>query len=104
MKMASYMLYTGLPITAEEALMAGLVSRVVPSEQLGFSFQPIEIFDFACADYYYNWNVTEAETRRVVDSICEKSLPVIRLGKQFLHQQIKMGDIMDAYRFNPLDR
>ena len=54
MKMASYMLYTGLPITAEEALMAGLVSRVVPSDQLGFSFQPIEIFDFACVDCYYN--------------------------------------------------
>ena len=99
--MASYMLYTGLPITAEEALMAGLVSRVVPSDQLGFSFQPIEIFDFACVDYYYNWNVTEAETRRVIDSVCEKSLPVIRLGWSVW---IKMGDIMDAYRFNPLDR
>lgn len=35
MKVASYMLYTGLPITAEEALKAGLVSRVVPPEQLG---------------------------------------------------------------------
>jgi enoyl-CoA hydratase/carnithine racemase len=35
MKLASYMLYTGLPITAEEAFKAGLVSRVVAAENLG---------------------------------------------------------------------
>jgi enoyl-CoA hydratase/carnithine racemase len=29
------MLYTGLPITAEEAFKAGLVSRVVAAENLG---------------------------------------------------------------------
>lgn len=35
MKIASYMLFTGLPINAEEALKAGLVSRVVEEEHLG---------------------------------------------------------------------
>lgn len=35
MKTASYMLYTGLPIMAEDALKAGLVSKVVSPEQLG---------------------------------------------------------------------
>jgi enoyl-CoA hydratase/carnithine racemase len=35
MKLASYMLFTGLPLSAEEALKAGLVSRVVPAENLG---------------------------------------------------------------------
>ncbi|KAI9552519.1 hypothetical protein GHT06_022885 [Daphnia sinensis] len=74
MKLASYMLYTGLPISAEEALKAGLVSRVVKAEQL------------------------ESETQKVIESIREKSLPVIRLGKQFLQRQIKMDDIMEAYK------
>lgn len=35
MKTASYMLYTGLPITADEALTAGLISKVVAVDQLG---------------------------------------------------------------------
>lgn len=35
MKTASYLLYTGLPITADEALTAGLVSKVFPVEKLG---------------------------------------------------------------------
>ncbi|XP_059353353.1 enoyl-CoA hydratase domain-containing protein 3, mitochondrial-like isoform X2 [Daphnia carinata] len=74
MKLASYMLYTGLPISADEALKAGLVSRVVKAEQL------------------------ESETQKVIESIREKSLPVIRLGKQFLQRQIKMNNIMEAYK------
>lgn len=74
MKLASYMLYTGLPISAEEALKAGLVSRVVKADQL------------------------ETETQKVIESIRQKSLPVIRLGKQFLQRQIKMDNIMEAYK------
>ena len=35
MKTAAYMLYTGLPITADEAFNAGLVSKVVPTDKLG---------------------------------------------------------------------
>ncbi|XP_046443963.1 enoyl-CoA hydratase domain-containing protein 3, mitochondrial-like [Daphnia pulex] len=73
MKLASYMLFTGLPLSAEEALKAGLVSRVVPAENI------------------------ELETQQVIESICKKSLPVMRLGKQFLHRQLKM-DIMEAYK------
>ena len=34
-KVSAHMLLTGLPITAEEALRAGLVSKVVPEEELG---------------------------------------------------------------------
>lgn len=34
-KVASHMLYTGLPITAREACEAGLVSKVVPNDKLG---------------------------------------------------------------------
>nr|CAH0109740.1 unnamed protein product [Daphnia galeata] len=73
MKLASYMLYTGLPITAEEAFKAGLVSRVVAAENL------------------------ENETQQVIESIHKKSLPVIRLGKNFLNRQVKM-DIIEAYK------
>jgi len=72
-KTASLMLYTGLPITADTALTSGLVSKVVPHDQL------------------------DEETELVLRSICEKSIPVIRLGKQFFNQQVKL-DILDAYR------
>jgi len=72
-KTAALMLYTGLPITAEIALATGLVSKVVPHDQL------------------------DEETELVLQSICEKSLPVIRLGKQFFNQQVKL-DILEAYR------
>jgi len=34
-KTASLMLYTGQPITADTALTAGLVSKIVPHDQLG---------------------------------------------------------------------
>jgi hypothetical protein len=40
----------------------------------------------------------ELETQQVIESICKKSLPVMRLGKQFLHRQLKM-DIMEAYKY-----
>lgn len=73
LKMANYMLYTGLPITANEAISAGLVSRVVAAEDL------------------------HAETERVVESILQKSNSVVRLGKQFLKRQISI-DTMQAYR------
>jgi len=72
-KTASLMLYTGQPITADTALTAGLVSKIVPHDQL------------------------DEETDQVLQSICEKSIPVIRLGKQFFNQQVKL-DILDAYR------
>ena len=72
-KVAAYMLYTGLPISASEALAAGLVSSVVPTEDIS------------------------KETEKIVQSICEKSKSVIRLGKQFLQRQVKL-DIVTAYR------
>ena len=74
-KTAAYMLYTGMPIMAQDALRAGLVSRVVEqAEEL------------------------DAETEKIVQSIREKSLPVIRLGKKFLRQQIQMDDMLEAYQ------
>ena len=44
LKIASLMLYTGLPLNAEEALNAGLVSKVVPQENLGDRFIIFSIF------------------------------------------------------------
>jgi len=35
-KTAAYMLFTGTPINADEALRTGLVSRVVQPEKLGY--------------------------------------------------------------------
>lgn len=42
--------------------------------------------------------VLETEIEKVVGSIRMKSLPVVRLGKQFLQRQIKMDNIMKAYK------
>lgn len=66
------MLLTGLPINAEEALRAGLVSSVVPSEEL------------------------DKETQRIVNAIKLKSREVVKLGKKFFYQQLPM-DLNSAY-------
>ncbi|KAK8750042.1 hypothetical protein OTU49_015208 [Cherax quadricarinatus] len=72
-KVSAHMLLTGLPITAEEALHAGLVSKVVLENEL------------------------EQETQRIVDAITRKSKAVISLGKKFMYKQMEMG-IEEAYR------
>lgn len=95
------MLYTGLPISAEEALKAGLVSRVVKADQLGWYTIFAVCFFLLFNSYVTNRlieMVVETETQKVIESIRQKSLPVIRLGKQFLQRQIKMDNIMEAYK------
>lgn len=72
-KVSAHMLLTGLPITADEALQAGLVSKVVPEEEL------------------------DSEVEKAVDAILHKSRSVIALGKKFMYKQMEMG-IEDAYR------
>lgn len=64
---AAQMLFTGLPISAQEALSCGLVSSVVPPEEL------------------------DAEVDRICQAISSKSRSVIALGKKFFHQQVEMG-------------
>lgn len=70
---ASQMLLTGLPVTAAQALSAGLVSQVTPNDQLD--------------------QVVEAN----VHAICSKSRSVIELGKKFFYKQIQMRDLEQAY-------
>lgn len=69
---ASYMVLTGLPLSALEAANAGLVTEVVPLENLDYR----------------------------VDEICEaiknKSRSVISLGKKFFTSQLEM-DSKTAY-------
>lgn len=72
-KVASHMLFTGYPVSASEALQAGLVSKVVPASQL------------------------DDEVKKITDAIKGKSRSVIELGKRFFYQQIER-DIMTAYR------
>lgn len=69
---SSYMLLTGLPISAEEALRVGLVSNVVNGEEL------------------------DNEIQRIVDAMKSKSKEVISFGKKFYHQQLSM-DLNSAY-------
>ncbi|XP_045581937.1 enoyl-CoA hydratase domain-containing protein 3, mitochondrial isoform X2 [Procambarus clarkii] len=71
-KVSAHMLLTGLPITAEEALRAGLVSKLVSENEL------------------------ETETLRTVEAITHKSKAVIALGKKFMYKQMEMG-IEEAY-------
>ncbi|XP_037813068.1 enoyl-CoA hydratase domain-containing protein 3, mitochondrial-like [Lucilia sericata] len=70
---SAYMLMTGLPITAQEAFTAGLVSRVVPVAEL------------------------ETEMQKVTDAIKHKSRTVIALGKEFYYKQLNLS-IEEAYK------
>ncbi|XP_015279514.1 PREDICTED: enoyl-CoA hydratase domain-containing protein 3, mitochondrial [Gekko japonicus] len=72
-KVALEMLFTGEPITAREALLHGLVSRVVPAEKL------------------------EDETLRIARKICESSRSVLALGKAAFYKQMAQ-DVETAYR------
>jgi enoyl-CoA hydratase/carnithine racemase len=73
-KKAMEMLLTGDFISAEEALAAGLVNRVVPAEEL------------------------DAETRKLADKICESSPLVVGVGKQAFYRQIEMP-VEQAYAY-----
>ncbi|XP_058116877.1 enoyl-CoA hydratase domain-containing protein 3, mitochondrial [Anopheles ziemanni] len=69
---AAYMLFTGLPISAAEALEAGLVSKVVPKDSL------------------------DEELDKICKAIASKSRSVIALGKKFFYEQMAM-DVPTAY-------
>lgn len=68
------MLFTGLPLSAQEALTAGLVSSCVPVDQL------------------------DAETEKICNAIKMKSRSVVELGKKFYYEQMSM-DINVAYKY-----
>lgn len=63
-QVALEMLFTGEPISAHKALQHGLLSRVVPEEQL------------------------EAETLRIAGRIATLSRPVVALGKATFYRQL----------------
>lgn len=69
---SSYMLFTGLPINAQEAYSSGLVTSVVPSEKL------------------------DEEVLRICEAIKHKSRSVIKHGKEFYYKQLNMN-VKDAY-------
>ncbi|KFB41357.1 enoyl CoA hydratase [Anopheles sinensis] len=69
---AAYMLFTGLPISAAEALEAGLVSKVVSKDSL------------------------DEELDKICKAIASKSRSVIALGKKFFYEQMAM-DVTTAY-------
>uniref|UniRef100_A0ABM5GLX2 Enoyl-CoA hydratase domain-containing protein 3, mitochondrial n=1 Tax=Pogona vitticeps TaxID=103695 RepID=A0ABM5GLX2_9SAUR len=71
-KVALQMLLTGEPMTAQEALLHGLVSRVVPEDKL------------------------EEETLRIARKICESSRSVLALGKAAFYKQMEQ-DLSAAY-------
>lgn len=71
-QVALEMLFTGEPITAQEALLHGLLSRVVPEEQL------------------------EEETMRIATKIASLSRPVVSLGKAAFYKQLPQ-DLRTAY-------
>lgn len=72
-KKALKMLFTGLPISAQEACETGLVTSVVPADQL------------------------DAEVEAICSAIKHKSRSVVALGKQFFYEQIGM-DVRKAYQ------
>ncbi|KAG8576919.1 hypothetical protein GDO81_010021 [Engystomops pustulosus] len=72
-KVALEMLFTGEPISAHEALMHGLVSKVVHEENL------------------------EEETMKIAQKICQTSRTVVALGKATFYKQISQS-LEEAYR------
>lgn len=70
---ATYMLFTGEPITAQEAYDSGLVTKVVPASEL------------------------DNEVNKIIEKIKHKSRSVIALGKEFFYKQIDLS-LMDAYK------
>lgn len=69
---ASYMVLTGLPLSAQEAVAAGLVTDVVPSENL------------------------DKRVEDICGAITQKSRSVISLGKKFFNTQLSL-DMKSAY-------
>lgn len=74
-KHAMYMLLTGLPLSAQEALAAGLVSRVVA-----------------------DGDALDIDTLRICDAIKAKSRAVVQRGKRFFHEQTQMT-LKSAYKY-----
>ncbi|KAM9277427.1 LOW QUALITY PROTEIN: enoyl-CoA hydratase domain-containing protein 3, mitochondrial [Cariama cristata] len=72
-KVALEMLFTGEPLSAQEALMHGLVSKVVPEDKL------------------------EEETMKISHKICESSKSVLALGKATFYRQMTQ-DLDTAYK------
>ncbi|XP_025044222.2 enoyl-CoA hydratase domain-containing protein 3, mitochondrial isoform X2 [Pelodiscus sinensis] len=72
-KVALEMLFTGEPISAHDALLHGLLSRVVPEDKL------------------------EEETMKIARKICETSRSVVALGKATFYRQMAL-DLDAAYR------
>ncbi|XP_030635180.1 enoyl-CoA hydratase domain-containing protein 3, mitochondrial [Chanos chanos] len=66
-KVAMEMLFTGQPISAQDALLHGLVSKVVSEDRL------------------------EEETLAIAQRVCESSRPVVALGKATFHRQMAQG-------------
>lgn len=56
------MLFTGTPISAHDALLHGLISKVVPEDRL------------------------EEETLTIAQRVCHASRPVVALGKATFHR------------------
>ncbi|KAH9521444.1 enoyl-CoA hydratase domain-containing protein 3, mitochondrial isoform X3 [Dermatophagoides farinae] len=73
-RMAAYMLLTGRPINANEALISGLVTCISPSVE-----------------------ALHSQTESILESIIAKPASVIALGKQFLFKQLEMDNLADAY-------
>ncbi|XP_039954769.1 enoyl-CoA hydratase domain-containing protein 3, mitochondrial [Bactrocera tryoni] len=69
---SSYLLFTGFPINAQDALTAGLASVVVPEAQL------------------------DAETDKITKSIKEKPRAILAMGKKFYYKQLGLS-VKDAY-------
>ncbi|XP_044020381.1 enoyl-CoA hydratase domain-containing protein 3, mitochondrial isoform X2 [Aphidius gifuensis] len=73
-KVAAHMLFTGLPIDADQAFQAGLVSKIVSNENL------------------------DEQVKKTTEMINAKSRSVIELGKKFLQEQMEL-DSSTAYSY-----
>ena len=92
-KFAHLMLYSGEPVTAEQGLAAGLVSRIIRDDATtpgGVASGEDPGFDFSTGELH-------PETLALASSIAAKSAAALRIGKRALRADGETGELASAY-------
>jgi len=86
-KLANFMLFSGQPISAEEAKSGGLISKIIKDNA------------DANSNHDYKSGALHPEVLQLCELIASKSEVTLRLGKKALREQLNAGsDLEKAYK------